>query len=193
MMRRSIALAASSMTLVTALGCAETPAARIANQAKVVASEETPDKLFERGVGFAQIGDETRAEQYLAAAIEAGGPPDKILPVLLEVCISEHRYWAAINYAEPHLKRHPEDFRLRFVLASLYATLGETKTAEDELARVVDTKPDMPDPHYALAVLLRDESNDPVGADRHFREYLRLSPNGKHAEEARGSLLKTVP
>jgi hypothetical protein len=45
--------------------------------------------------------------------------------------------------------------------------------------------------HYALAVLSRDE-NDPVGADKHFREYLRLAPNGPHAEEAQASLLESV-
>jgi hypothetical protein len=47
--------------------------------------------------------------------------------------------------------------------------------------------------HYALAVLLRDESADLSTADEHFREYLRLSPAGAHADEARGSLLQRVP
>ena len=44
-----------------------------------------------------------------------------------------------------------------------------------------------------LAVILRDELHDAVGADRHFREYLRITPTGSHAEEAKGSLLKPVP
>jgi len=32
-----------------------------------------------------------------------------------------------------------------------------------------------------------------VAADPHFREYLRISPRGPHAEEAQASLLKSVP
>jgi hypothetical protein len=37
------------------------------------------------------------------------------------------------------------------------------------------------------------EKKDWVGADKHFREYLRIEPNGKHVEEAKGSLLHKVP
>jgi tetratricopeptide (TPR) repeat protein len=46
--------------------------------------------------------------------------------------------------------------------------------------------------HYLLAVVSRDADNDPLETDRHFREYLRLEPNGQHAEEAKASLLKRV-
>ena len=41
-------------------------------------------------------------------------------------------------------------------------------------------------------MLLRDEFHDRAGADKHFREYLRVAPDGAHAEEAKGSLLKDV-
>jgi TolA-binding protein len=41
-------------------------------------------------------------------------------------------------------------------------------------------------------VVLRDSSADLAAADAHFRDYLRLAPNGTHAEEARQSLLKDV-
>jgi hypothetical protein len=30
-------------------------------------------------------------------------------------------------------------------------------------------------------------------ADEHFRQYLQLDPRGEHAEEATGSLLRSVP
>ena len=54
-------------------------------------------------------------------------------------------------------------------------------------------RPDDAKAHYALAILARDSENDVVGADRHFREYLRIEPNGAHAEEARASLLRRMP
>jgi hypothetical protein len=47
--------------------------------------------------------------------------------------------------------------------------------------------------HYLLGVVSRDADNDVVAADRHFREYLRLEPNGSHVEEAKSSLLRRVP
>jgi tetratricopeptide (TPR) repeat protein len=112
------------------------------------------------------------------------------MPLLLKACIAEHRYRVAINYAEPELKKHPSDFHLRFLLASLYATIGETTTARGQLQRVIEEHPSYAPVHFALAVLLRDEEGDLVQADAHFREYLRLAPDGSHAEEARGSLLK---
>jgi Tfp pilus assembly protein PilF len=81
--------------------------------------------------------------------------------------------------------------RVRLLLGTLYAAVGESQPAHHELQMVLDARPADIDAHYALAVLSRDE-NDPVGADKHFREYLRLAPNGPHAEEAQASLLESV-
>jgi tetratricopeptide (TPR) repeat protein len=161
-------------------------------QIKTVQEEETPEKLLARGRAFAAVGDLTRAEQYFAAALERGADPRVTLPLLLRVCADAHRYRAAIDYAEPVLRKHPDDHRLRFVVASFYMTIGEMTTARDELTRIVTQKPDFAAPHYALAVLLRDEAGDVVSADVHFREYLRLDPRGPHADEAKSSLLKLV-
>ena len=155
--------------------------------------ETTPEKLLERGKGFAQVGDMTRAEEYLGAALEAGAPPREALPLLFTVCVQSGRYRSAIQYAENHLRRHPDDMRTRFVLGTLYAAVGENKAAEDELVKVIAARPNDSNAHYALGVLSRDNDNDAIGADKHFREYLRLEPNGSHAEEARASLLKQVP
>lgn len=78
------------------------------------------------------------------------------------------------------------------VVGSLYAAVGQNVTARTHYETVVEQHPDEPTPHYALAVLLRDQFVDKVGADAHFREYLRLAPAGPHADEAKGSLLKPV-
>ena len=103
------------------------------------------------------------------------------------------RYRSAIQHAENQLRKHPDDMRTRYVLGTLYAAVGDERNAHASLEKVVASRPDDPGAHYALAVLARDTESDPVGADLHFREYLRMEPNGAHAEEARASLLKKVP
>ena len=57
---------------------------------------------------------------------------------------------------------------------------------------VLEEEPDDAQAHFALAGLLRDKG-DPIAADHHFREYLRVDPKGPNAEEARGHLLQRVP
>jgi TolA-binding protein len=151
--------------------------------------EQTSDKLLDRGRGFAAIGDTTRAEEYL----EAGADPKETLPILLQVCVQTGRYRSAIQHAENHLRRHPDDVRTRFVLGTLQAAVGDAKEAHATLKVVVGRRPNDSKAHYALAVLARDGENDVVTADQHFREYLRIEPNGDHAEEARASLLQKVP
>jgi uncharacterized protein HemY len=156
-------------------------------------TETATDKLLDRGKAFAAIGDHTRAEEYLAAALDQGADPRETLPLLLNVCVQTGRYRSAIQHAENHLRKHPDDVRTRFVVGTLYAAIGETKDAKSNLETVVSARPDDSKAHYTLAVLARDNENDVVGADHHFREYLRIEPNGSHAEEARASLLKRMP
>jgi tetratricopeptide (TPR) repeat protein len=187
---RVTALALVLLALPFAAGCADKN--KITAQVATVRAEETPQKLLARGRGFLAVGDFERAEQYLATALDRGAEPRHVLPLLLRACAEEKRYRAAIDYAEPELRRHPDDAKLRFVVASFYASIGDIPSARTELERVVKDKPDLAPAHFALAVLLRDEQGDPVKADIHFREYLRLDPRGSHVDEARGSLLKLV-
>lgn len=154
--------------------------------------EHTVDKLISRGRGFAAVGDYVRAEEYLADALAQGGDPRQIMPLLLEVCIKESRFRLAAKYAREHLVHHPNDVRVRLVLASLYSATEEPKLARVEFERVLAARPNDAQAHYALAVLLRDAEQDLVAADSHFREYLRLEPKGSHVEEARASILHRV-
>ncbi len=186
-MRRA---AGALLVAIAAAGCA--PKNKAQAQVEVVRVEESPEKLLARGRAFAMAGDLTRAEQYFAAALEHGGQPREVLPLLLRVCAEEKRYRACIDYAEPELRRHPKSVQLRFLVASFYTAVGDAATARAELEQVIKDKPDHASAHFALAVLLRDEHGDVVQADAHFREYLRIEPSGPHAEEARGSLLKLV-
>jgi tetratricopeptide (TPR) repeat protein len=155
--------------------------------------ERTADKLLARGRGFAVVGDFTRAEQYLSAAIEAGADVKVALPLLLKVCVAEQRYRAALAYGQPQLEKQPEDYRLRFVVGSLYASIGDRTMAWEHLTQVAQEKPDFAEVHFALGMLWLSGDSDPVSADEHFREYLRLEPQGEHAGEARSHLLRSMP
>lgn len=175
------------------IGCAETPGDRLQKNVKTIRHDQKPDRLIELGKGFASVGDLTRAEQYFSAAIESGADEREVLPLLLRVCILDGRFPMAIQYAENHLQHAPTDIATRFVVGSLYSAIGDTEKAQAAYNQVLEVEPDNADAHFALAVLLRDIGGDPVLADHHFREYLRLKPGGTHVEEAQASLLKTVP
>jgi hypothetical protein len=139
------------------------------------------------------VGDLTRAEQYLVAALDAGASPNAVLPKLLVVCIANQHYRAGIEYATPELQREPENASLRFVVAELEALTGDTGAAREDLAKVTQAEPHDAAPHFAYGRLLRDAFGDMVGADREFRAYLESEPHGEHANEARAYVLKTVP
>ena len=149
--------------------------------------------LIQRARAFAEAGDYTRAEQYLNLATLNGGDPAQVISLLIDVCVRDQRYRAALEYAEEHLRRHPRSDRLRYVEATLLQALGDIAKSRKELERVFETSPDLADAHFTIAILLRDALGSHLDADGHFREYLRLAPGGEHAEEARESLLQAMP
>ncbi len=195
MMARARSAVAPALALVAALtmGCARGSGERTAANIQTFKSEQSPDKLYERGRAFAAVGDLTRAEEYFGAALEQGADPRKVMPLLLMVCIQDSRFRLAAQYAEDYLHRHPNDPRTRLVLGTIYAGLGDNHDAEREFRRVIRERPSEAQAHYALGVLLRDTKGDTVGADEQFREYLKLDPTGPYAEEARTGLLQSVP
>lgn len=154
---------------------------------------EAAAELMHRAQVFARASDYTRAEQYLNLAAESGRDEGEVTPLLIDVCIKDQRYRAALEYAEQYLRSHPRAYRLRFVTASLLSALGDIAHAREELDRVLTAQPSYADAHYSIAILLRDELGNHLEADRHFREYLRLAPSGRHAEEAGQSLLEAMP
>jgi tetratricopeptide (TPR) repeat protein len=173
-------------------GACTSNAKKIESQLEAIKEGQKPETLLARGRAFARVGDYTRAEQYLAAAIDGGADPKAALPLLLRVCLVEQRYRSAIAHAEPQLNKEPEDFRLRFVVGSLYSAIGDTDSAREHLEKVVEEKPGYAEAHFALGMLELEGEEDRVAADGSFRNYLRLEPAGEHAAEARGYLLRTV-
>lgn len=184
---------ATAATLASAAGCAPSQGTRTHSQLRTLQKETRWQELYERGRAFAAVGDFTRAEEYFGAALDTGGDSQKLIPLILYCCMQDGRYLLAAQYAEEHLQKHPNDYRTRFVLGSIYAGIGQEAQAERELARVVEAKPDEAEAHYALGKILWDGRKSYGAADRHFREYLRLTPSGPHAAEAKERLLHAVP
>ena len=179
--------------LLALTGCvraAELPQSQAPSRA---AELEAAERLIQRANAVSAMGDHTRAEQYLNAALARGADERQVLPLLVQACIADQRYRHAAQYLENSLRRHPARQDTRFLLASLNLALGEYELAKKELETVVAAEPRQAEARFALAVLLRDELADFAAADEHFRAYLRMRPSGPHAEEARGSLLIEVP
>jgi Tfp pilus assembly protein PilF len=177
-----------------ALGCARGSAPGSETPAELAADNErqTAQLIAQARAAYGR-SDYTRAEQYLNLAKEGGGSETELTPLIIDVCVKDQRYRAALQYSEEHLRRHPRAYRLRFVQATLLAALGEVARAREDLEKVLSAKPQHANAHYSLAVLLRDGLGNHLEADAHFRDYLRLQPNGAHAEEAGESLLEAVP
>jgi Tfp pilus assembly protein PilF len=182
-----------SWLLLAVVGCASAPPPPAASPETVARQRaEIARSLLETGRALAAQGDALRAEQYLRAALEGGASRREVLPLLISVCIASQRYRAAISDSRLFLRDHPGASRLRFVLASLLAGIGDFPSAVDELTRLVSTEPQHELGHYALGVLYRDRLRHAERADQEFRAYLQLAPTGPHAEEARASLLQHV-
>jgi tetratricopeptide (TPR) repeat protein len=148
------------------------------------APHASPSALFERGRALAQRGDLGRAQQYLALALRAGYPERRATLALVQVCIAASRLREALEYASASLRRHPDDWRLRYVAAAIEAALGRHARAADELRRVIAQRPDAADPHYLAAVVARDARGDDEATREGFSAYLARAPHGAFAAEA---------
>jgi tetratricopeptide (TPR) repeat protein len=185
--------AAAVLALAVAVGGCAAPSKTATQTANAKSPEEAdPVFLYQRGRDFGARGDLVRAEQYFAAALAAGGDENTIMPELLRVCVASRHYRLASEYAETALARHPTNARLRFLAGALGVTLGDTVRARERLERAAHELVDNAEIQFAVAVFFRDEMSDRVAADAYFREYLRLAPEGQHAEEARASMMERV-
>jgi tetratricopeptide (TPR) repeat protein len=175
-------------------GCGPVSPRALADPQQSAALARRQSELFMRQArAAAGNADYTRAEQYLNLAAQSGWSEAEVTPLLIDVCVKDQRYRAALQYAQEHLRHHPRAHRLRFVEATLLSALGDVARAREALEKVLAVSPAHADAHYSLAILLRDELGNRLDADRHFRSYLELLPRGSHAEEARQSLLEAMP
>ncbi len=178
------------VTALSAVGCGSTVSGPTKNGA--ASPLKNPSVLVEQGESFAEGGDFTRAQQYYAAAIAAGGKSSKILPQLLKACIAAGDLRLASEYAEAELSRNPDDSHLRFLAGALAAQIGNRPNAHKHLVQAAKELDKDANVQFSVATFLRDDMKDRIEADPYFRDYLRLAPKGEHAAEARGSLMERV-
>jgi len=150
--------------------------------------EVSGESLYQAGIRHAQAGDMLRAEQYLASSMRRGYDEAEALRALIRVCVSGSRLRAALQYAEPYLRNHPDDWTLRYLAATIHLGLDEPDIARSHLTRVIELAPEEPDAHFTMARLLRDHDADIAGAAESFQRYLSLSPEGARAAEATEAL-----
>lgn len=148
----------------------------------------TGEQLFQLGVSHAGAGDLLRAEQYLSAARSRGHDEAMVVYWLVRVCVAASRFQSALAHAAQYLRDNPDHWSLRLVVASIYEALGDQERAEQELRRLVRAEPQRPLPHYRLGMLYRAQAIELDRARVHLQAYLRLSPGGPHAAEARAAL-----
>lgn len=149
-------------------------------------------QLVEIADVLATSGERMRAAQYLVLAEKQGVSERETLPRLLKLYAEDGQLRLAIEHAEHYLTRHPRDVRVRQCLASLYQAIGVSRAAVRELQRVVQVEPDNAEAHFALASILHESGTEHAETDEHYRAYLALEPEGRHAEEARSRLLTEV-
>lgn len=162
-----------------------------ANDPKIAAPSANADTrdaaaFFADGREAADRGDAIRAEQYLSLALAQGYEPSVAIPLLLQVCIAGSHLRAALNHAEPYLRQHPNDQRLRYLVATIHLGLGQQEEARTDLEQLLRANADYADAHFLLGVLETD--GDENEARSHFLRCLELAPKGEHAPEVRSRL-----
>lgn len=177
---------ATSVVVIVVLGlvgCAQSPEApRHPRSARD--EQRTPDALYARGLDWARRGDMVRAEQYMALAVRAGYPEPKALVAIVDACLAASRLRAALNYAEPYVRRHPGAWRVRLLVASIHAALGHDLVAREELRRTLAHPEASAETQYLLASLLDQRFDDEAGARDAYAAYVERAPQGEHVAEA---------
>ena len=179
---------AAAFFVVAAAACGESAPPPPQETARDPMNDVDAETLYRRGLTLADEGDFVRSEQYLSAAITKGYPEDRVLPKLVRLCLLGSRVRTAVSYIEPYLERHPHDWSLRYLNATLYVALEQNDAARTEVLRVLEDVPTRPEPHWLLGTLLRDAFHDRPAALAEFQKYLELAPAGEHAEDARRTI-----
>jgi tetratricopeptide (TPR) repeat protein len=179
---------------LTLLGACAAPQTRVDTaEASAIRARAAQDEMLRQSQVFARAGDWMRAEQYVALALEQGADSARATRLLVDACVRGQRYRAAAEHAERHLRTHPADSELRLVRALLLLGLDEPTSAARELEQLLRLDPAHALAHFALGSLQLENVRDPISADKHFRAYLALAPQGEYAERARSLLLRQVP
>lgn len=185
--RAALCITSASLFLGGCQHAAIRGGADVRNEAPAI----TPGELFEVGLLHARQGDLLRAEQYLSAARNHGYDEPTVVYWLVRVCVAAGRYHSALDHAARYLRDDPANWRLRLVVASIHEALGDFPRARVELEHIVRAQPNLPLPHYRLAMIYSKQASEMDRAASHFNAYLALDPHGRHTAEV--EILLTHP
>jgi predicted Zn-dependent protease len=155
-------------------------------------SDVDAQTLFETGKALLARNDLIRAEQYFTAAAARGWDPRETTPLIVEACIRSNRFSSALSHAEPYLAQHPDDWRLRLVVATIELGMGRPGAAEEHVRAVAESQPEEPLAHFLLGTIALEHRGDDDAARTHLAHYLSLAPQGEHAEAARSALQRVA-
>lgn len=172
---RNVLVPVLCCAVLTFAACAHPPAPQ-----KTPTVAEGAEAFLAQGHVALKRGDSIRAEQYFVLALENNVPAEKVIGPLLRSCLSSARLRAALNYAEPYLRDHPDADSLRYLVATIQLSLGQRQAATRGAKTLLYRNPDFADGHYLLGVLSGSNGED---ARRHFESYLALAPHGSHSGE----------
>jgi len=96
--------------------------------------------LRAEGLGYAQRGDLIRSQQYLSAALQKGFDETIVIPELVKVCVASSRLRAALEFAQPYLRRHPRDAGMQNVVATIHRALGDVAVTSGNFENVLESK-----------------------------------------------------
>jgi type IV pilus assembly protein PilF len=96
-----------------------------------------------------------------------------VLSCMLAACVTNTK-----DGGRPLKDEDPQDAAAKYniQLGTAYLQQGNYALAKEKLERSLKQNPKDPDVHTSLG-LLYDRTGDPKGADKHFREALRLAPD----------------
>jgi tetratricopeptide (TPR) repeat protein len=135
-----------------------------------------------------------KAETAILRALQIESDNPTAVIALGEVYWREKRYDEAEKTLLAGLKLEEKNWHGHFTLGRLYWDKGEVMKAGPSIGRTLQLKPDFAEAHLLAGnILLR--LNQPQRAQSEYEEYLRLSPKGEYAGEARNLLrrLQNIP
>jgi tetratricopeptide (TPR) repeat protein len=136
-----------------------------------------------------------KAETAILQALQIESDNPTAVIALGEVYWREKRYDEAEKTLLAGLKLEERNWHGHFTLGRLYWEKGDVMKAGPSIGRTLQLKPDFAEAHLLAGnILLR--LNQPQRAQSEYEEYLRLSPKGEYAGEARNllrRLQKTPP
>jgi tetratricopeptide (TPR) repeat protein len=141
------------------------------------------------GVAYMDISEWLKAEAALRRALDINRKLPSPLFALGELLLRLDRLNEAEQTLREGLKLENRSWQAHFALARVYVKKRDLPGAGRQLALTLQLNPEAADPHLLAGdVLMRSGKLDDALTE--FEEYLRLSPKGTHAAEAREAVRK---